>query len=165
MHRQRILFIACICFFGSSLGLVEDQSKTIGKMIKQLNDKKAEKREEAANYLGKVRSLEAVSALSSALKDPEEDVRWAAAYALYQIAPDAKHAIPALKAALKDSNGSVRLNAAAALSKMDVPDAELAPSIRDCCKILIQKCGSKLHPCWSQWMYRLQNCYQQSQTA
>jgi HEAT repeat protein len=110
----------------------DDRSKLIEKLSKQLvKSKKVEEREDAAKMLGDIKAKEAVATLASALKDPDEGVRWNAAYSLVQISPDAKEAIPALKEALKDSSGHVRLNAAAALHKMGTAKEELIAPIRE----------------------------------
>ncbi|HEY7161032.1 MAG TPA: HEAT repeat domain-containing protein [Acidobacteriota bacterium] len=110
----------------------DDRSKLIEKLSKQLlKSKKVEERADAAKSLGDVKAKEAVAALASALKDPDDGVRWNASYSLVEISPDAKEAIPALKEALKDSSGHVRLNAAAALDKMGIAKEELIPSIHD----------------------------------
>ncbi|MCI0615836.1 HEAT repeat domain-containing protein [bacterium] len=110
----------------------DDRSKLIEKLSKQLvKSKKVEERADAAKMLGDMKAKEAVVPLASALKDPDEDVRWNAAYSLVEISPDAKEAIPALKEALKDSSGHVRLNTAAALHKMGTAKEELIAPIRE----------------------------------
>lgn len=120
---------------GATNSIADDRSKLIEKMVKQLTkDKNADKREEAAKTLGDLEAVEAVPALAAALKDPDADVRWDAAYSLFQIAPKATDAIPQLKEALKDTSGHVRLNAVAALEKMDVPKQEMIPSMRELLK-------------------------------
>jgi HEAT repeat protein len=110
----------------------DDRSKLIEKLTKQLaKSKKVEERADAAKSLGEMKAKEAVMSLASALKDPDEDVRWNASYSLVEISPDAKDAIPALKEALKDSSGHVRLNAAAALHKMGIAKEELIAPLRE----------------------------------
>jgi HEAT repeat protein len=135
---SKTIWLIALVFCFSVTGLVhdnlcsaDDRSKLIEKMIKQLSkDKKPEKRAEAAKTLGDMKAEQALAALGAALQDPDGGVRWDAAYALYQVAPNAQAAIPALKQALNDSSGHVRLNAVGALKKMGVANAELIPSIR-----------------------------------
>ena len=69
----------------------------------------------AALALGKLKNAGAVKALVDALRDPNEDVRWAAAWALGEIG---KPAVRPLVQALKDEEGEVRWKAAWALEKM-----------------------------------------------
>ncbi len=110
----------------------DDRSKLIEKLSKQLvKSKKVDERADAAKMLGDIKAKEAVALLASALKDPDEGVRWNASYSLVEISPDANEAIPALKEALKDSSGHVRLNAAAALHKMGTAKEELIAPIRE----------------------------------
>jgi len=52
------------------------------------------------------------------LKDNDEDVREAAAFALGEIGPDAKAAVPVLSKALRDGDEGVREAAADALEKI-----------------------------------------------
>jgi HEAT repeat protein len=67
--------------------------------------------------------VEAVPALSTALKDASADARKYAARALGRIGPKAKSAVKALQAARDDSDASVRVAATDALRKIE-PEAK-----------------------------------------
>lgn len=128
-----VIFFVLLGFVTSVMA--DDRSKLIEKMTKQLaKSRKAEERVDAAKMLGDLKAKEAVPALATALKDPDQEVRWSVAYSLYQISPDAQDAVPALKEALKDPFGHVRLNAVLSLEKMGVPKSELVPAMREVLK-------------------------------
>jgi len=129
---QYISVFMLVIFALTCTANADDRSKLIEKLCKQIvKSKKVDERADAAKSLGDIKAKEAITCLASALKDPEEDVRWNASYSLEEISPDAKEAIPALKEALKDSSGHVRLNAASALHKMGTPKEELIAPLRD----------------------------------
>lgn len=129
---QYISVFTLVVFAFTNAANADDRSKLIEKLSKQLlKSKKVDERADAAKSLGDIKAKESVAALASALKDPDEGVRWNASYSLVEISPDAKDAIPALKEALKDSSGHVRLNSAAALDKMGTAKEELIAPIRE----------------------------------
>jgi HEAT repeat protein len=131
MKLIQYISVFTLIIFASTAN-ADDRSKLIERLCKQImKSKKVDERADAAKMLGDIKAKEAITCIASALKDPEEDVRWNASYSLVQISPDAKDAIPALKDALKDSSGHVRLNAAAALDKMGTSKQELIPAIRE----------------------------------
>jgi HEAT repeat protein len=80
---------------------------------------------EAANALAALKAKDSVPDLMIALKDKDDQVRAAAAEALWSLGPDARDAVAALILLLKDKSASVRLNAAGALGDVgaDVPEA------------------------------------------
>lgn len=90
------------------------------KLMKKLaKEKKPAARAQAARDLGDMEAWDAVEALATALKDPADEVRAAAAYALVKLEDKAKDAAPALKEALADDDRLVRYNAIVALHNMD----------------------------------------------
>jgi HEAT repeat protein len=82
---------------------------------RKLTDPDAETRARAAQTLGKMHVTDAVPLLATALGDDANDVRVAAAEALWNLAPDSKPAVPALEKALQDVSAAVRVEAAGAL--------------------------------------------------
>jgi HEAT repeat protein len=83
-----------------------------------LSDPNPAVRERAADALGAAEGAEAASAaaaLSKALGDQTDTVRWRAARALARLGPSADVAVPALSQALSDSSPLVRAHAALAL--------------------------------------------------
>ena len=77
-------------------------------------------REATADALGKIGEpvAEVVPALTAALKDDKEEVRYRAAEALAWIGPPAKEAMPALVAALKDEDARTAEMACLALARL-----------------------------------------------
>jgi HEAT repeat protein len=88
--------------------------------VRQLNDKDPAARRYAAGVIGSMgpKAEAAVPALIAALKDPDENVRGRAAFALGRLAPPGRGAgaVAALADALRDSDMQVRKNAASALA-------------------------------------------------
>jgi len=80
----------------------------------------------AAEQLGDLGAWDAVTALASALDDPEPGVRTAAAYALYDLHEYAAPVLPALKARLSETNPDALYALVMVLGKLKVPAAELA---------------------------------------
>src|ERR1035441_4702399 len=90
----------------------------ISRDLRDLKDKNATVRARAADSLGNnatEQTRKAIPALVEALKDTDESVRGAAAFALGNIPGDRQVAVPALVKALQDENGSVRNYAAKSL--------------------------------------------------
>ena len=78
----------------------------------------------AVEALGlKAASPVTVAALSAALADPEDEVRFNAALSLARLGPDAAAAVPALAAVLEDGNRYVVGYAIEALERIATPDA------------------------------------------
>ena len=101
------------------------------KLIKKLERAKdADERSSAAERLGYLGAVEAVPALSLALRDKDSGVRANAAGALLRMGEPAKAAMPALREALFDSNAATVWNAAGALKNMGVVTTDLMPAYR-----------------------------------
>jgi len=81
-----------------------------------------EVRADAVWAIGKVASQEqhddAVDALTTALGDPSDHVRWSAAWSLARMGPAAEAAVPALLDRLKDPARKVRASLPSALIKV-----------------------------------------------
>ena len=75
-----------------------------------------------------------IEALIDALKDPDEEVRMFAAYALWRTGPDARDAVPALIDALKDGDGEVRNAAVHALGQIGPDARDAVPALIDALK-------------------------------
>jgi hypothetical protein len=91
-------------------------NEMIAKHIKALKSPYSDDSLQAAYELGELGAICAVSALSVALKEGNEDLRASAAYALGKIGDVS--AVPALIATRKDNDSSVRQIAARALGKI-----------------------------------------------
>jgi HEAT repeat protein len=101
------------------------------KLIKKLaRAKDADERSAAAERLGYLGSVDAVPALSLALRDKDSGVRSHAAGALLRIGEPAKAAMPALREALFDSDATTVWNAAGALKNMGVVTTDLLAAYR-----------------------------------
>ncbi|MFQ5795664.1 MAG: HEAT repeat domain-containing protein [Candidatus Bipolaricaulia bacterium] len=90
--------------------LVKIGPAAVPTLIKVLQDKDVDVRQEAAEALGKIGpdARDAVPALVEALRDEDWSVRQFSAWALRKIGPDA---VPALIEALEDEDERVRDNA------------------------------------------------------
>lgn len=88
--------------------------------------KDAAQRADAAKFLGGYSEADVIAALATALSDPEERVRVAAASALWKSEKAAEPARAALVKALADPAPAVAVRAAAALGVLGMKDAELA---------------------------------------
>src|ERR1019366_5729632 len=96
----------------------QESTDFISRDLRDLKDKNATVRARAADSLGNnatEQTRKAIPALVEALKDTDESVRGAAAFALGNIPGDRQVAVPALVKALQDENGSVRNYAAKSL--------------------------------------------------
>ncbi len=114
---------------GIVLGVAaQGRAADVAGLIKQLQDKDPETRQDAAVLLGRMgpAAKEAVPALVAALKD--EAVASRAAIALTQIGAAA---VPALGKALKDPDQSVRLQAARVLGNLGPAAREALPDLVD----------------------------------
>ena len=111
--------------------LTAKADKMTVKMIDDLDHRKAEKRQAAAEFLGMREEKAAVPGLIRLLDDPVADVRQESAGALWRIgSPDAEPAIPALERVVaRDRDGRVRVRAAGALWVMGAPTSELVPHL------------------------------------
>ena len=90
------------------------------ELMQQLaRDKDPEVRAHAATVLGKIKVVDAIPVLTTAVADGDPGVRAAAAGALWRLAPESRGAVPALEKALGDATPLVRLNAAGALNALD----------------------------------------------
>ena len=90
------------------------------ELMQQLaRDKDPEVRAHAATVLGKMKVVDAIPVLTTAVADGDPGVRAAAAGALWRLAPESRGAVPALEKALGDATPLVRLNAAGALNALD----------------------------------------------
>jgi len=104
--------------------------KEVAKLLKQLKDKKEDKRIEASQRLVDMKVESAVPALIEALKDTSSVVRYNAAGALVNLDEKARPAVPALIEALRDPDTEVRIQAAGALRNLDEAAAEWMPVVR-----------------------------------
>jgi HEAT repeat protein len=105
----------------AKIGDYEGLEKATGVLIKTLGDKKTKAdniRKNAAIALGWIGSPRAVEPLINALKDPQDDVRGAAALAFAISKIKVAHAVDPLITALNDKDERVRKNAANALGKI-----------------------------------------------
>jgi HEAT repeat protein len=106
--------------------------KWADESVRTLKDNRsADARAKAAEYLGGFEYPEAVEALQAALRDPDAKVRAAAASALWKAGEPARAARPALVAALDDPAPAVVIRAAGALESLGMPERDLvAPRAR-----------------------------------
>jgi len=97
-----------------------DTSREVSHQVDRLTDNDAATRRNAAfkiGHLGKA-AVNAVPALTRALKDEDSSVRQFAAYALGRIGPVAKDALPALELMAKKDKADVRFAAQDAIRKI-----------------------------------------------
>jgi len=106
---KRLLFAGLVAFVCGCPGNNEPcyQDRPMSAWLTQLKDKDPAARQEAAKALGVI-GQPAVPALVERLKDPDNDIRIAAADALSRIGGDARVALPELDKALKDPEPRVR---------------------------------------------------------
>lgn len=106
--------------------------KRTQKKLKDLRHRNAERRAEAAEWMGLREVPEAVPELTTLLTDGDDDVRNQASRALWRIGPPAAtSATDALKQTLRsEQSGQVRINIAGALWKLDVPTQEIRPLLK-----------------------------------
>ncbi len=104
--------------------------KQVAKLVKQLKDKKDEKRTDAAYQLVHMKAEAAVPALTEALHDKVPLVRYNALAALWNIGDAARPAIPEMVKLLADPDLDVRIQAAGALDNFDANAAEWVAAVR-----------------------------------
>ena len=128
MKRHCLAHALVALLLATSVRAADD--KELAKLLRQLKDKKADKRIEASEALVRKRAVSAVPALAEALKDPDPTVRYNAAAALINLKDDARPALPALREALADSDIVVGVAAASALRNLDEPSTVWMPVVR-----------------------------------
>ncbi|MFO0810667.1 MAG: HEAT repeat domain-containing protein [Gemmataceae bacterium] len=102
----------------------------IAEIVKQLEDKDAKVRRQAAHDLGRRNDAAAVAPLVAVLKkDKDAGVRWTAAESLGALKKLAKAAVPDLLAALKDADPMVRETAAESLADINLEPAKVVPAL------------------------------------
>jgi len=112
-------------FFESEAALIKIGPQAVSTLAEMLENKHEDKalRMIAVKILGKI-GFWALPALIKALAGPESDVRWGAAYALADIAPEAKlPAVLSLVEVLNDDRKWVREYAAWVLETMNTTEA------------------------------------------
>jgi HEAT repeat protein len=121
----KLLVFATALLLPSATSAQQPIASEITNAIHQLNDRDPHVRRNAAEFLGNQASStpapderQAVPPLVAALKDPDSDVRFAAAFALGNVGSDGKTVIPALVAALDDVSDRVREEATSSLGRI-----------------------------------------------
>lgn len=122
-------WLAALVACGVASSVVAVDSKELAQILKQLGDKKADKRIEASLRLVQLKAPEAVPALRAALGDSDETVRYNAAGALWNLGEAARPAAPELTKALDDKNAGVRLQAAGALIGLRLSPTETVAAL------------------------------------
>lgn len=125
--RLLVLFALVLQFtmVPAVVGKTSDE-KRIEKLIKDLQKSRdGSVRSNAAWDLGTLGAIEAVPALTGALKDSSSAVRANAATSLGKLGDAAKSAIPAIRELLNDSDLSVVASAAWSLEKHGIPASDL----------------------------------------
>lgn len=118
--------------------------KPLKMWVAQLEDKVLEKREEAAQVLGKMKNPEAVPALVKAFDSSERMVQVGAMEALIKIG---KPSLPALIKAIFDDNREIRWCAASALISIKDPSniPHLIKALKDEYYVVRQKVAAALY--------------------
>jgi HEAT repeat protein len=128
---KRLLLPALVLLLSGCPGPNEPsyQDRGMSSWLTQLKDKNPAARQEAAKALGTI-GQPALPALIELLKDPDSDIRVAAADALARSGSDARSARSALDKAMKDTEPLVREHAASALAAVvDRDDQSLLPTL------------------------------------
>lgn len=111
---------------------LEEVGPILAHHIERLKSKHVLLREWAAMALREMGEAAAPAAavLGDALRDPSDDVRFAAVLALWEMGAVAAPAVDALKGALKDKKAPIRFLAASALGKMGAAAAPALPDLQ-----------------------------------
>jgi rhamnogalacturonan endolyase len=135
-NSLRLTGLAMLVFMiwgGSLSAQAQDRSARLEKALGELRDPSSSVRERAAVELVKLAPDvgAALPALTAALSDSFQPVRWNAAKALGMVGAEARSAAPALAQALKlsDWSGSAQVMAAWALGRMGPAAAEAVPAL------------------------------------
>lgn len=103
------------------------------KLMKTLaKDKDPHERADAARSLGSMGATDSVTALLSALKDSDRNVRIAASSALWKLGEAARPQLAEMRKAFEDNSGWVRLNLGGALEDLGTPRKDLVNGYREC---------------------------------
>jgi HEAT repeat protein len=113
-----LVALACGC---PGLNEPSYQDQPMSTWLAKLKDKNPAARQEAAKALGVI-GQPAIPTLIELMKDPDNDIRIAAADALAHSGRDARGALPALDKAMKDPEPLVREHAAFTLAAVINPD-------------------------------------------
>lgn len=114
-------WIVLCCFCWSGCKKKDIPSNEVARWMKQLQSSQASERKTAAEALGKLgaQAKDAIPALADALKDEDNEVKYAAAHALGQTRmAHPQVAVGALTRSLKDQDVEMRIAAAKALGNM-----------------------------------------------
>jgi HEAT repeat protein len=133
MPRLLALLVFALALISHAVARAQEKADpVVTEAIHDLTDKNPQVRRDAAILLGNRASgsadpdeQRAIPALVTALKDPKDDVRGTAAFALGNIASDGKIVVPALVETLNDENDLVREHAARSLGSIQ-KEAHLA---------------------------------------
>ncbi len=118
--QQRVRTHACF-----ALGEIEvADTAVMDALVEATQDAEPRVRINAVEALGlKPGTPASIQALTAALKDEDDQMRFSAAFSLAQLGPVAQPAVPALKMALSDTNRYVPGYAVEALERIGTPDA------------------------------------------
>lgn len=105
----------------------EGAERVVPHLIEALKDR--DDARSALTSLGRAAEGATVPRLGEALRDPNEDVRWRAAYVLGALGVGAKAAVPQLTEALKDPDKRVRLGVTYALGGAESAAKEAVPGL------------------------------------
>jgi HEAT repeat protein len=128
---KRLLLLGLVVLLCGCPGANEPsyQDQPMSTWLSKLKDKNPATRQEAAKALGVI-GQPAVPALAELMKEPDNDIRIAAADALGHSGSDARGALPALEKAMKDPEPQVRQHVAYALAVAVNPgDQSLLPTL------------------------------------
>jgi HEAT repeat protein len=116
--RVRASFVLLVCLLAcGGCG----KQKSTAELIADLKSSQERERIIAVRLLPQREgdAAQVVPALTAALADKAEDIRWSAAIGLGYFGEQAEEAVPALQAAQRDRDGRVREAAGVALSRID----------------------------------------------